>query len=163
MTQMNADFADQKRRTLRFNSIDQAVAEMETLAEAERAGKLQRVGNWTLGQALGHLATWAEFSFAPCPIRAPWFVRAFMAMKRKSYIYGPMKPGVRIPRVEGGTLGIEPMSLEEGLERARRAFLKLKEGPPTHPSPVFGMMSQDEAMNMNLRHAELHLGFFVAT
>jgi len=148
------------RRLLQFTTIDEALAEMDRLAQAERAEKLTRVGNWTLGQALGHLATWAEFSFSQCPIRAPWFVRAFMALQRKKYIFGPMKPGIRIPRVEGGTLGTEVMSLDDGLIRATRAFERLKTAPPTHPSPVFGMMTQEEAIAMNLRHAELHLGFF---
>src|SRR5688500_12779807 len=56
------------RRSPRFDSIDQAVAEMERLAEAERGGKLRRVGDWTLGQALGALATWEGFWFAACAI-----------------------------------------------------------------------------------------------
>lgn len=150
------------RRILRFDNIDQALGEMDRLAQLQREGNLKQLGKWTLGQALGHLATWAEYSFSPCPIKAPWFVRAFMAFKRKSHIYGPMRPGIRIPRIEGGTLGTDAMSLDEGLNRAKPAFEKLKRQPPTCPSPVFGMMTHDEAINMNLRHAELHLGFFIS-
>jgi hypothetical protein len=47
------------RRSLRFESIDHVLAEVDRLAESRRAGRLKRLGNWTLGQALGHLATWA--------------------------------------------------------------------------------------------------------
>ena len=50
------------RRPLRFESIDQVLAEVDRLVEAERAGQLKRLGNWTLGQVLGHLAVWAEYS-----------------------------------------------------------------------------------------------------
>ena len=41
------------RRVLRFESIDQVLAEVDRLAAAERAGRLRRLGDWTLGQALG--------------------------------------------------------------------------------------------------------------
>jgi hypothetical protein len=34
-------------RLLRFESIDQALAEVERIVEAERAGRLKRLGNWT--------------------------------------------------------------------------------------------------------------------
>ena len=55
------------RRTLRFNSIDEALAEAERLVAAEREGRLQCVGSWKLGQTLGHLATWANFAFDGYP------------------------------------------------------------------------------------------------
>jgi hypothetical protein len=41
------------RRLLRFESIDEMMAEVDRLVEAERAGRLKRLGNWTLGQTLG--------------------------------------------------------------------------------------------------------------
>ena len=84
-----------------------------------------------------------------------------MGFKRNSYIYGPMKPGIRIPRIDGGTLGTEPMEMEEGLKRFMKAFERLKRETPTCPSPVFGMMTRQEAQAMNQRHAELHFGFFI--
>lgn len=49
------------RRMLRFESLDQVIADVDRLVEAERAGRLTRLGNWTLGQTLGHLAAWAEY------------------------------------------------------------------------------------------------------
>src|SRR5688572_32113334 len=106
-----------QRRILRFESIDDCLDEANRLAPSYRLGQCKQLGNWTLGQTFGHLATWAEYSFSPCPIKAPWFVRFFMGFKRNSYIYGPMKPGIRIPRIDNGTLGTEPMEMEEGLQR----------------------------------------------
>jgi hypothetical protein len=72
-----------------------------------------------------------------------------------------MRPGVRIPRVAGGTLATDPLSLDEGLERFRRVMQRLKAEPHTEPSPIFGPLKHDESIAINLRHAELHLGFFV--
>ena len=151
----------QDRRFLHFTSIDDVLDEANRLAASERRGALKQLGNWTIGQVFGHLATWAEYAFSPCPIKAPWFVRVFMGVQRKKFIYGPMKPGIRIPRVDGGTLGTGPMNLEEGLNRFRAAFEQLKRQSPTHPSPVFGIMTRVEAQEMNIRHAELHFGFFI--
>ncbi|HEV8604086.1 MAG TPA: DUF1569 domain-containing protein [Tepidisphaeraceae bacterium] len=150
-----------ERRILHFGSIDDCLDEANRLAASHRRGVCQQLGNWTLGQVFGHLATWAEFAYSPCPIKAPWIVRFVMGFQRKKFIYGPMKPGIRIPRVDAGTLGTGPMEMEEGLVRFRAAFERLKRQTPTHPSPVFGLMSKVEAQEMNLRHAELHLGFFL--
>jgi EAL domain-containing protein (putative c-di-GMP-specific phosphodiesterase class I) len=56
------------RRTLRFETIDQALAEADRLADADRAGRLKPLGNWALGQTLGHLATWADYSYTGTPL-----------------------------------------------------------------------------------------------
>lgn len=149
------------RRLLRFESIDQVLAEVERLAEAERAGRLSRLGNWTLGQALGHLASWAEYSYTGAPLKAPFFVKWFLRLRKRKFLYGPMRAGVKIPGVEGGTLATEPVPLDEALGRTRRAFAWLKAEAPTAPNVIFGPLSHDEWVALHCRHAELHLGFFV--
>jgi hypothetical protein len=149
------------RRILRFESIDQVVAELDRLAEAERAGRLNRLGNWTLGQTLGHLAAWIEYGYTGAPLKVPFFIRWIARLLKRRFLYGPMRAGARIPRVEGGTLATDPMPLEEGLGRYRRALERLKVEEPTAPSPVFGRLTHEESIALSLRHAELHLGFFI--
>lgn len=149
------------RRLLRFSSIDDCLDEANRLAASYRRGACKQLGNWTLGQTFAHVATWAEYSYSPCPIKAPWMVRFFMGFQKNKWLHGPMKPGIRIPRVDNGTLGTEPMEMEEGLARFRKSFERLKRETPTCPSPVFGMLSRLEAQAMNERHAELHFGFFI--
>jgi len=150
-----------ERRILRFESIDDCLDEANRLAASYRRGACRQLGNWTLGQTLGHVATWAEFAYSPCPIKAPWIVRFIMGFQKNKFLHSPMKPGIRIPRVDGGTVGTEPMEMEEGLKRFMGAFERLKRQTPTCPSPVFGMFSRLEAQAMNERHAELHFGFFI--
>jgi hypothetical protein len=147
------------RRILRFESIDQAMAEADLLAEAERAGRLRRLGNWTLGQTLGHLAAWAEYAYTGAPIKAPFFIRWFLRLQKRKYLYGSMPAGVKIPGVEGGTLATEVLPLEEGLGRYQRAMERLKTEAPTAPSPAFGRLTHEEFIALNLRHSELHMGF----
>jgi hypothetical protein len=147
------------RRMLRFESIEQAMAEAERLAAAERAGRLRQLGNWTLGQTLGHLAAWTVYGYTGAPLNVPFFIRWFLRLRKRRILYGPMRSGVRIPGVEGGTLATEPVPLEVGWGRFRRAMERLKVEAPTAPSPVFGRLTHEESIALNLRHMELHLGF----
>lgn len=161
-TSSNAvDTAKVDRRTLRFESIDQLMTEVDRLATAERAGRLKPLGNWMLGQALGHLAAWAEYAYTGAPLKVPFFIRWILRLQKRKFLYGRMRAGVKIPHVEGGTLATDRIPLDEALERFRRVMQRLKTEVPTMPSKVFGRLTHDESIALNLRHAELHLSFFV--
>jgi len=150
-----------KRRRLRFASIDDALVEANRLVAAEREDRLDCVGNWKLGQALGHLATWANFSFDgyPAEVRAPLPVRLILRMLRGTILNKGMMTGVRVGKLPGGTVGLDQMEAEEGLRRFCAAFERLRTLPPTIPNPVFGHLTHEQWIQLNLRHAELHLGF----
>ena len=149
------------RRMLRFESIDQVLAEVDRLVVAERAGRLRRLGNWTLGQALGHLTVWAEYSYTGSPLKPPFFIKWMLRLRKQKFLHEPMRAGVKIPGVEGGTLATDPMPLDEALVRLRRVMERLKTEVPTAPNTIFGPLTHDEWIAINLRHAELHLGFLV--
>ena len=71
-----------------------------------------------------------------------------------------MKPGMRIPRAEHGTFGVEELTTDEGADRLRQAIARLqRRDQPKFHSPGLGPMSDDDRISLNLRHAELHLGF----
>ena len=150
------------RRTLRFNGIDDVLADVEALAAAERAGRLRRVGNWTLGQTLGHLATWVGFAYDGVPVKPPLPIRWIMKPFKRRFLYHRMPAGVKIPKVPGGTFGTDPLTLDEGLDRYRRALARLKADPPKDRHAIFGPLTHDEWINGQLRHAELHLSFLKA-
>jgi hypothetical protein len=149
------------RRMLRFETIDQLRAEVDRLVEAERAGRLGRLGNWTLGQTLGHLAAWAEYSYTGAPLKVPFFIKWILRLRKRRFLYGPMRAGVKIPGVEGGTLAREPLPLDEALGRWRRVMERLEREAPTAPNPIFGLLEHQEWIAVTLRHAELHLGFLI--
>jgi hypothetical protein len=151
------------RRDLHFDSIDQVLAEVDRLVEAERAGKLKHVGNWTLGQTLGHLACWTEYGYTDFPLKPPFFIRWFLRLRKNSWLHKPMQPGLRIPGVAGGTMATEPMPLDEALPRFRKVMERLKTEEPPVPSPALGKLTHQESIAITLRHAELHLGFMVPT
>jgi hypothetical protein len=148
------------RRSLHFDRIDDALADVDRLAAADAAGTLTSSGRWTFGQSLNHLATWADYSYDETPLAVPLPVRLFIRLLKRPILYKPMRPGSRIPRVPGGTLGIDPASSADGLAHFRRSFLRLRDQPPTRPHWAFGLMTHAEWTALHLRHCELHLSFF---
>jgi hypothetical protein len=147
------------RRSLRFERIDDALADAEAMAAAEREGRLRRVGNWTLGQILGHLATWVGYAYDGVPVTPPLLVRWVMRPMKKRFLYKGMPAGVHIPKTPGGTFGTDVLPPDEGLARYRAACARLKAEAPTRRHPIFGAMTHDEWIAGQLRHAELHLSF----
>ncbi len=151
-------------RALKFASMDEALAEAERLARAEQGGTLERTGNWTLGQALGHLAYWIDVAYDGYPpqLRPSWVVKLLLRTMKGGVLRGELPRGARIPKVPGGTLGIDVISTEEGLGRFRKAVARLKAAPPTRPNIVFGPLTHDEWKRMHIGHAALHLGYMRA-
>ena len=149
------------RRKLRFDSVEQVLADVDRLVEAERNGRLDHVGNWALGQTLGHLASWAEYAYTGYAMKPPFFIRWILRSRKQAFIHEPMRAGVKIPGIPGGTLATEPVALDEALERYRRVMGRLKSEAPNLVHPIFGPLTHDEWIAINLRHAELHLGFQV--
>ena len=159
----DATTANPARRTLRFETVDDAIDEAEKLVIAEREGRLDRLGNWTLGQTLGHLATWASYPFEGYPpeIRPPLPVRMILGLMRNRILTKGMTPGVRIRGIPNGTLGLEVLTIEEGLRRFRAALNRLGSTDPDRVNPIFGKLTHEQWIQLNLRHAELHLSFHI--
>ena len=150
------------RRKLRFNTIDEMLADVDRIVAADKAGTLRRTGNWTAGQTFGHLATWVDYGWNgfPTAMKVPWIIRLLIRMKKKAYVRDGMPAGVRIPRVENGTYATEVLSTDEGAARIRTSMLRLKNGElAKFESPAFGPMSHQDRVSMMLRHAELHMSF----
>ena len=148
-----------QRRRLSFRTLDDLEAELSRIEASQGTGSLRTLGNWTPGQILGHLATWVGFTYDGNPLRPPWFIKMILKGRKNKYIAEGMRPGVRIPKVEGGTLGTEAVPFDQGLVRYRTRLAQLRDQPPTKPNVIFGPMTHDEWIGLHLRHAELHLGF----
>ena len=148
-------------RSLRLRTLNDLRAEIDRLVQADAQGGLRTSGNWTLGQAFGHIASWINFSYDGYPpsVRPPWFVKLYFSLQRSKIGVTPMPRGLRIPKMAGGTLGTEPLSTTEGAARLGAAVDRLEAGCPTQASPIFGVLTHEKWIAMNLRHAELHLGY----
>jgi hypothetical protein len=150
-----------EHRKLEFETIDDCLAELDRIAESDRRGELQTLGNWTAGQNLSHLAAWIEFGWDGYPMNKPPLpVRLVMRFMLGRILKKGMVAGVKIPGIEGGTLGAKDMETQAAAERLRVALNRLKSGElASYDSPAFGKMDHARRIKLNLRHAELHLGF----
>ncbi len=145
------------RRTVRYASFDDVLADAERLVRAEAA----TTGNWSLDQILGHLAVGMERSIEGIPSRLPWYVRLIgrYVVKSKILKHG-MNPGFKLPsEAEKALVPSAGGDATAALERLRRAVGRLRSDPIRFPHPVFGPMSLAEWDRLHLRHAELHLSF----
>jgi hypothetical protein len=152
-----------QRRQLVFNALDDVVRDAEGLL----ANGYEKAGNWDLGQVANHLADWMRFPVegfpkAPAPIRAVfWVLRKTVGRKKlltyiesKSFPAGkPTMPQTVYPA--GGDARAAVEKLKQNVER-----LKGYTGTIV-PSPLFGPMTKDEAVAMQLVHAAHHLSFLV--
>src|SRR5688572_10736600 len=87
------------RRKLRFNTVDDALEEIDRIVQADKAGTLQQTGNWTAGQIFGHLAAWLMYAYEGFPIGPPpFFIRWMLKMRKQRYLRDGLPAGVRIPR-----------------------------------------------------------------
>jgi hypothetical protein len=150
-----------ERRKVRFESPDEAMRDVERLMALERDGRLESLGNWTLGQALGHLATWIGFAYTKPPLPPPpRIVAMIVRLFRNRIINRGMPAGMKMRGTADGTIGTELMSTDDGWARFESGWERLRREPPSQPSNIFGPLTHEEAIKLNLRHAELHLGFF---
>ena len=165
------------RRRLHFESLDEVLAESERLT----AGRYRRLGNWTLGQILMHLALAGDksidgtiagrsglfFKSAEGKMTRPrWFVRLpakpfFLVVKWYLRRWGP-PPGIRPPacfwKEIAPITGGEGLTDEEGLAAFRRAVGRLKSD---NARDLEGLMTREMFDLYHLRHAEMHLSFII--
>lgn len=129
--------------------------------------RVRRLGNWTLGQALNHIAAWIEFPYIgyPAELVIPDEMRANADAVKDRMMNATMAPGERLPGLEAGTLATEVVPTAIGLARLEAAARYLEEGDPAEPTPfpdpAFGVITRHEWTQISLRHAELHLSFYV--
>ncbi len=150
------------RRQLRFETFDEVVRDAENL----QANGYDRAGNWDLAQVAGHLAEWLRFPIQGFPsiplIIRPvlWLVRTTSGRKmREKIIANGFKAGGQtiaktVPQA-GGDPAAAVMALQDSIERFKAYTGEI------HPSPVFGAMTKDEAVQLQLAHAAHHLSFLV--
>jgi hypothetical protein len=151
-----------QRRELRFDSLDAVVRDAENLL----ASGYDKTGNWDLAQVCGHLAEWMRFPMdgfptVPLVIRPIfWLVKVTSGrrMRQKILAEGFPSGGRTMPQTvlpPGG----DPAAAVEKLRDTAARFQAYT--GPIHPSPLFGPMSKDEALQVQLLHCAHHLSFLV--
>ena len=152
-----------QRRPLVFSDLDEVVRDAVSL----RANGAEKAGNWDLAQCANHLADWMGFQIdgfpkPPAPIRAMlWVMKKTIGRKKllqyladKSFPAGkPTMP--QTVHAAGGDARPAVERLKQNVERLQAYTGRIV------PSPLFGHMTKDEAVGMQLVHAAHHLSFLV--
>ena len=146
------------RRKLKFASYDEILADAERLVQ----GPTRQLGNWTVGQALEHLARAQNMAIDGSALRLPWAVRLVVrTFLKKRLIDGPMPSGFKLPADAAKVLEPAATSPERGLESYRASVARLARDSRREPSPTLGALSLEEYDRLHFSHAALHLSFFV--
>ncbi len=147
-----------ERRSLRFCTYDEAIAEIERL----RDSSYEPLGQWNLGRTCWHLSYYMRGSLEGYSFRLPWLVRKLLGrpMLRRVLRSGRLPSGGRtIPASVPGPDIDEPAAIAEAIELLGRLENHTGE---LHPSPLFGSLTADECRTLHLLHTAHHLGFLVA-
>jgi Protein of unknown function (DUF1569) len=147
------------RRELHFTNLGDVLADAEMLCSTRPVTPL---GNWRLGKALEHLARTIDMSLDGARFKPPWFVRLVGPWIKNRMLTRPMRAGFQLPANAAKYLIPEDeCEMHEALAHLHAAVTRSHATDQRHPSPVFGPMTAAEWDQLHLRHAELHLSFFL--
>jgi hypothetical protein len=151
------------RRELRFNTLDAAIADAELLL----SHGYERAGNWSLGQATGHLANWLTYQldgFPPLPLFLKpifWVIRKTSATKMLDKVIADQSMPTN---AQTAPTSIPAANVDDRTEvdRYKSAVARwVNHTGPYIPSPLFGDQSKERFLALHLVHAAHHLSFLV--
>ena len=151
------------RRELRFTDLDDVVRDAEMLLSKG----YEKAGNWDLAQVCKHLSEWMRFPVEgfpkmPLPLRPLfWIARKTVGRKKLlEYITTGKFPAGKPTMPQ--TVQQPGGDAKEAIGALRTSVERLKAFNGTIvPSPLFGAMTKDEAVRMQLVHAAHHLSFLL--
>ena len=150
------------RRQLAFDSLDAAVRDAEHLL----AAGYERAGTWDLAQCLDHLAAWLTYPVEGFP-RVPLLLRPVFALVRATLGRGMLNKTLRDGMPAGKPTMPQSVAPPGGDPAAALGRFKAAAGRfAAHggdylPSPLFGPLTRDEALKVQLAHCAHHLSFLV--
>ncbi|MFY8202566.1 MAG: DUF1569 domain-containing protein [Pirellula staleyi] len=152
-----------QRRELRFSTLSEVQADLKKLASTSYIS----VAKWDLSQVAEHLADWMTFPIEGYP-KNPWIVSILIRVMRVTQGKSLYTKFVRNQRMATGqptipaTVYPENASSEKSVERLLTALDRLSEfRGALQPSPLFGELSYDEVVALQLAHCAHHLSFLV--
>jgi hypothetical protein len=151
-----------ERRKLSFATLEEVAADAENLL----ARGYDKAGNWDLAQVAGHVAEWMRFPIEGFP-KPPIFIRPMLwlmkvtsgkKMLAKVLDEGFTPGGHTMPQTvtpPGGNAAEAVTKLRSSIERWKAYTGEV------YPSPLYGAMTKETALALQLKHAAHHLSFLV--
>lgn len=141
------------RRPLRFASMDEIMPEVDRLLAGHRT-----VGNWTLGQICGHLASVNRmFVDLPAGQQHDPSLRVSAEQKQQVFTTGQLPEGSSMPPMIQAP---EPIGAETGVEQLRESLAYYQASPgPVAEHRRLGPLTKDEWDRLLCIHCAHHLSF----
>ncbi len=145
------------RRDVQFDSMHDFLRDAERMVEMN----VQPIGNWTAGQIFKHMALNLNGSIDGMGFALPFWLRPFLKsfVKRRFLNTTPSAGITTSPTLIPGDI-----SSQAGLVALRMSVIRYLEATTATnlaANHLFGKMTNEEWTRFHLRHAELHMSFFV--
>ena len=148
----------QGRRRLRFESLDELIAEVRFLTTAS----CKTLGNWSPGQIFEHLRKWVDVGYEPTSFIAPWYIRYLLVpVMKNAFLTQTMSAGFQPSKRAAMFEPAATVDQQTAGAQLLAALERLKHEPPPLAHPIFGHMAQQEWWSLTARHSELHLSFLL--
>ena len=147
-----------ERRELKFSSLDEVVAEVERLAN----GEVHTTGNHSFPEIVRHLALTHDMVTGkvegPTP---PWYLKLIVGLFKSRILSDkPLSPGIKLPaNAESFFWPSSEVSLDDAIVHLKESVANYTANGALPKHPMFGTVSAEQNLSMNLRHAALHLSF----
>lgn len=147
----------QERRDLSFNSLDEAVADVERLA----AGQVRTTGKHSFAKILKHLALTHDMATGKLEgPRPPLLMRLVMPFIKGSILNSPVKPGFKLPQKSEQFFWPDgEVDQEEALAHFKASVENYKQNGPLPVHPIFGSATREQLDRLNCGHCAMHLSF----
>lgn len=149
------------RRDLDFESVDDALEDLQRILSAERLGELRTSGNWSAGQIFQHVGRFIRYSYDGFPFSSPLPIRLASRLL-KPVILGdrPFPVGVGLRGDSAALLPDAVVATQEGVEELRTQLHRIKSGEKmTAKSPALGPLTHDQWLTLHLKHAAHHFSY----
>jgi hypothetical protein len=145
-----------KRRTLHFDSYDELLAEVHSLA----ARPTRHLGNWSLGEACQHLAVAMNMAIDGAGFKPNLLLRLVGPFLMKRIISRPMSPGFKFPKT-ATALVPKDADVAAGVAALEAAIARVQGIPDRQPHAVLGRMTREQWDQLQFRHSEMHLSLIL--
>ncbi len=150
-------------RSIRLATLDHVSDEVERL---HRSGYAQ-AGQWNLSQMCEHLSDWMTYPMDGFP-KAPMAIKLLLGAMRTLRGKAMMKKFIEDQSMPTGQPTV-PESVHNAtgdertaIDRLQATIRRLEEYRGTiHPSPLFGAMTRQELIALQMAHCNHHLKFLV--
>ena len=155
------------RREVHYTNYDELLSDIRTLSEQG----VDHLGNWTLGQIVGHLAKTFSVQVEGTDFKPPWYlglplrlsppVRLFL---KRRMLTKPLQSGFRIPkRFRKNFVAEADFEEQEAIAQLQAVVQRCNKENKVHVHVWLGKLTHEEWTQFNLRHAELHMSVVVPT